>query len=338
MARAPVLEVEAVEKRFGETRALAGVDLATAAGQVVGLLGPNGAGKTTLVRIVATLVAPDRGSVRVGGHDVVRDPAAVRRTIGLAGQNAGLEEKMTGRENLVMAGRLYQLGAREARRRADEVLERFGLTDVADRRVETYSGGMRRRIDLGASLVGRPRLLLLDEPTTGLDPRSRAQVWEFVRDLAREGAAVLLTTQYLEEADELAQEIVVIDHGRVIAADTPEALKRDIGQDVLEIVLGSPAALDEAITLLAGVGTEHPAADAGDCRLTIPLSDGVGALAEAIRRLDAAGIPVIDAVLRRPSLDDVFLALTGHHAQPEPEPPDESLASPAAPRTGRRAS
>jgi ABC-2 type transport system ATP-binding protein len=308
------VEVEGVAVSFGETRALAGVDLAFPAGTVQGLLGPNGAGKTTLVRVLATLLRPQAGSARIFGCDVVRDATRVRALIGLAGQFAAVDGTLTGRENLEMVGRLYRLSRAEAKRRAVETLERLSLTDAADRVVRGYSGGMRRRLDLGASLVGRPRLLILDEPTTGLDPQTRSDVWGFVRELVDDGTTVLLTTQYLDEADHLAGHIVVIDHGKVIANGTPRELKARMGADVLELHLADAAALESTAEALRGIGSSQPTVDIGDRRITLPVHQGASDLMSAVRRLDELGIVPTDLSLRRPSLDDVFLALTGRGA------------------------
>ncbi len=263
-----VIEVEDLRRSFKDTVALAGVDCAVAEGQLIGLLGPNGAGKTTLLRILSTLLPPDGGRASVAGYDVVRQPMAVRRSIGLAGQFAAVDETLTGRENLEMVGLLYRLGRKEARRRAAEVLERLALDEAGDRMVKTYSGGMRRRLDLGASLVGRPRVLLLDEPTTGLDPRNRLSLWSYLRDLVNDGTSVLLTTQYLDEADQLAEEIVVIDHGRVIATGTPAELKGRLGGDVLELAVTDVARLDEVARVLARVSGEEPTVDRSAARVT----------------------------------------------------------------------
>ena len=302
---------------FGETRALDGVDLAVAAGTVQGLLGPNGAGKTTLVRVLATLLRPAAGSARVFGCDVVRDATRVRALIGLAGQFAAVDGTLTGRENLEMVGRLYRLSRAEARRRADrERSSGSAWTDAADRVVRGYSGGMRRRLDLGASLVGRPRLLILDEPTTGLDPQSRNDVWAFIRELVEDGTTVLLTTQYLDEADNLADHIVVIDHGKVIADGTPRELKARMGADVLELHLADAAALEPTAAALRGIGSGEPSIDVGDRRITLPVHQGASDLMSAVRRLDELGIVPSDLSLRRPSLDDVFLALTGPRRDP----------------------
>jgi ABC-2 type transport system ATP-binding protein len=306
----PIITVEGVEKSFGSTPALAGVDLAVEPGTVLGLLGRNGAGKTTLVRILATLLAPDAGRVRVAGADVVRQARVVRSLIGFAGQFAAVDETLTGRENLELVGRLYGLGRSEARGRADESLERLSLTDAADRRVGTYSGGMRRRLDLGASLVGRPVVLIMDEPTTGLDPRTRIELWTFIEELVREGTTLLLTTQYLEEADRLADRIAVIERGRLIAAGSPDELKRRIGGDVLEVRATSSRDVERLVGLLDGLGSGPPMADLRGQRVTLPTSERVPTLLAAARRIENYGIAVDDLSVRRPSLDDVFLSLT----------------------------
>ena len=310
------VEVEDVAVSFDETRALAGVDLTVGTGTVQGLLGPNGAGKTTLVRVLATLLRPDAGSARVFGWDVLRDATRVRALIGLAGQFAAVDDTLTGRENLEMVGRLYRLKRGEARRRAGETLERLGLVEAGDRIVRGYSGGMRRRLDLGASLVGRPRLLILDEPTTGLDPQSRNDVWSFIRERVDDGTTVLLTTQYLDEADNLADHIVVIDQGKVIANGTPRELKARMSADVLELHLEDESELEPTAAALRGVGSGEPSIDAGDRRITLPVHQGAADLMSAVRRLDEEGIVPSDVSLRRPSLDDVFLALTGRGATP----------------------
>ena len=308
--RGAMIEVEGVSKSFGQTRALAGVDMSVPAGTVQGLLGPNGAGKTTLVRILATLLAPDTGRARISGVDVQKDPNTVRSLIGLAGQYAAVDETLTGRENLVMVGRLYRLGAKLAKARAGESLERLGLVEAADRPVKTYSGGMRRRLDLGASLVGRPRVLILDEPTTGLDPRTRLDMWAFIRDLVAGGTTVLLTTQYLEEADQLADHSIVIDRGKVIASGTSAELKARLGSDLIAVEVRA-AELDWATAALAGIGCGAPVIDQARAQITIPVCDPVPDLMAALRTLDAAEIVPVDLGLRRPSLDDVFLSLTG---------------------------
>ena len=305
-----MIDVEGVSKSFGETKALVGVDMSVPAGFVEGLLGPNGAGKTTLVRILATLLAPDAGRARISGVDVQTDPNTVRSLIGLAGQYAAVDERLTGRENLVMVGRLYRLGAKLAKVRADESLERLGLVEAADRPVKTYSGGMRRRLDLGASLVGRPQVLILDEPTTGLDPRTRLDMWSFIRDLVAEGTTVLLTTQYLEEVDQLASHSIVIDRGTVIASGTSDELKARVGTDLIEMEV-SAAELDRTTGALRGIGCGTPAIKRANSRITIPSCEPVPDLMAAVRTLDNAGIVPVNLGLRQPSLDDVFLSLTG---------------------------
>jgi ABC-2 type transport system ATP-binding protein len=313
--------VEGLTKSFGSVHALRGIDLAVPRGTVLGMLGPNGAGKTTAVRVLTTLLQPDDGRALVNGYDVVHQPAAVRRSIGLAGQSAAIVEELTGRENLEMMGRLYHLSKHEARHRADELLEQFDLVDAADRAAKTFSGGMQRRLDLAASLVGQPRVLFLDEPTTGLDPRSRLGMWEVIRSLAARGTTLLLTTQYMDEADELADEIVVIDHGLVIAAGTAEHLKNRVGGDVLEFTVLDPARVDTAVRAVAGVGDGEPHVDAESGRVSVRVGNrGSDALVDAVRVLDAVEVVSQGLTVRRPSLDDVFLALTGHAAEQEPEP------------------
>ena len=309
MAEAAIY-VEDVRKSFGNVKALEGVSLEARAGRVFGLLGPNGAGKTTLVRILTTLLKPDSGTARVLGYDVRTDAERLRGLIGLAGQYAAVDENLTGRENLEMVGRLYHLGRREAKRRAAGVLERFSLEDAADRPAKTYSGGMRRRLDLGASLVGEPQVLFLDEPTTGLDPRSRIEMWNSIKELVAGGTTLLLTTQYLEEADELADRIAVIDDGRVIAEGTADELKSRLASDVLEVKVEA-ADLSRAADALKTVGTDAPQTDGEAGRLTLPVAEGARSLVAAVRALDEAGVTLTDLSLRRPSLDDVFLALTG---------------------------
>jgi ABC-2 type transport system ATP-binding protein len=308
----PVIEVEGVTKSFGPTRALNGVDLQAESGRVLALLGPNGAGKTTLVRVLTTLITPDSGRARVAGYDVVADAARLRAVIGLAGQFAAVDELLTGRENLELVGRLYHLPVARRRRRAQEVLERFGLTDAADRIVKGYSGGMRRRLDLGASLVARPSVLILDEPTTGLDPASRNDVWEHITELVDEGTTVLLTTQYLEEADRLAHRIVVVDEGRVIAEGTSDELKDRMGGDVLEARVADVADLERAGAILAEHGEGQSTVEVDQLRVSVPIRTGAKGLVAAGRALDDGGIALEDLGIRRPSLDDVFLALTGH--------------------------
>ncbi|MGO9890905.1 MAG: ATP-binding cassette domain-containing protein [Solirubrobacteraceae bacterium] len=321
-----MIEVDAVSKRFGKTQALDAVHLAAEKGRVLALLGPNGSGKTTLVRILTTLLTPDSGSARVAGYDVVTEAGLLRGAIGLAGQYAAVDELLTGRENLELVGLWYHLEKREYRRRAREVLERFALTDAADRLVKTYSGGMRRRLDIGASLIARPPVLFLDEPTTGLDPRTRNQVWEFIEELVAEGTTVLLTTQYMEEAERLAQRIVVIDEGRVIAHGTGEQLKQQMGGDTLEARVSDAADLARADALLADVAGGRPRVDPDQRLVSIPTTGGTRLLIEAGRRFEGAEIALDDLGIRHPSLDDVFLALTGAPAaagdgdgQPAPE-------------------
>ncbi|NYD51374.1 ABC-2 type transport system ATP-binding protein [Actinomadura luteofluorescens] len=301
---------EGLRKRYGGTEALAGLDLRVPAGTVHGLLGPNGAGKTTAVRILTTLARPDGGSARVAGLDVVRDAARVRRRIGLVGQNAAVDEVLGGRQNLVMFSRLHHLGAGRARRRADELLERFRLTDAAAKPAGEYSGGMRRRLDLAASMILAPPVLFLDEPTTGLDPRSRGEVWDAIRDLVEGGTTVLLTTQYLEEADRLASGVSVIDHGRVIAEGTPDALKARLGGDRVEVVVDDPGALAAAAEIVGRVATGEVDVDAEALRVGAPVPGRAAALTEVVRALDEAGVAVADIGLRRPTLDEVFLHLT----------------------------
>jgi ABC-2 type transport system ATP-binding protein len=321
------VEIEGVAKSFGQVVALDGLDLQIQAGTVFGLLGPNGAGKTTLVRILATLLSPTAGQAAVLGHDVVREPLAVRRRIGLAGQFAAVDEELTGRENVEMIGRLYRLSRTEAVRRANELLERFGLVDAADRRVSTYSGGMRRRLDLAAGLIGRPPVVLLDEPTTGLDPRSRQELWTIVDELRREGTTVLLTTQYLDEADRLAQQIAVVDRGRIAAQGTSAELKATIGGNVLTVRLADAADVPDASAALASLAAgEQPRVDAADSEIRLAVADPA-ASAEAVRRLDTARLPILAVELQQPTLDDVFLALTGHQAE---ESTDRSRAPESA--------
>jgi len=306
-----IVQVQGITRSFGKTHALRGLDLEVPEGGVVALLGPNGAGKTTLVRVLSTLILPDAGTARVAGFDVVEEPTAVRRCIGLAGQYAAVDETLTGRENLEMVGRLSRLSKAKAAERAAEVLERVSLTDAADRQLKTYSGGMRRRIDLGAGLVARPRVLLLDEPTTGLDPANRLDLWAYLRDLVNEGSTILLTTQYLEEADQLASDVVVIDHGAVIARGTPIELKQQLAGDVLDVTVDG-GLVDRVVELVSHIGYDRPRVDRGTHRGSLPVDGGAGSLVEVVRRLDDAGIKVVDITLRRPSLDDVFLSLTGH--------------------------
>jgi ABC-2 type transport system ATP-binding protein len=309
------IEASGVVKRYGKVDALAGLDLVAESGRVLALLGPNGAGKTTFVRAVATLLRPDAGTLRVSGIDALRHPEQVRQAIGLAGQFAAVEEAMTGRENLVMVARLFGQDRRTAKRNADRVLEQLDLADAGGRLVRTYSGGMRRRLDLGASLVGAPRLLLLDEPTTGLDPRSRQDLWDAIRNLVLGGTDVLLTTQYLEEADQLANDVVIIDHGKVIAAGTPSELKQQAGLDVIEVRVPDGGNLEAVADALQGVGEGNPTVDRATQRVTVPVRDGTTSLMAGLRSLDAAGLLLDDVGLRRPTLDEVFLTLTGRPAE-----------------------
>ncbi len=308
-----IIEAEGLRKAFGKTQALDGVDLAAREGTVLGVLGPNGAGKTTAVRVLATLLRPDAGTARVDGYDVVKQAGQVRRTIGLTGQYASVDEDLTGVQNLVMIGTLLNLSSRDAKARATELLDWFGLADAAARRAKTYSGGMRRRLDLAASLVGRPRVIFLDEPTTGLDPAKREDMWDVVRRLVADGSTVLLTTQYLEEADALADEISVIDHGRVIAHDTPEGLKRTIGGQRIRVRPTDRDRLDDVARVLADISGRQPESSGRD-ELTAAVDTGEEALAATVGRLAAEGIGVTELSLHLPSLDEVFLTLTGERA------------------------
>ncbi|GAA4849258.1 daunorubicin resistance protein DrrA family ABC transporter ATP-binding protein [Luteimicrobium xylanilyticum] len=314
---APAVRARGLVKRYKEVTALAGVDLDVPRGSVLGLLGPNGAGKTTIVRILSTLLPADEGTAEVAGVDVRRDPAGVRRKIGLSGQYAAVDEYLTGFENLVMIGRLYHLGKKRSAARARELLADFRLDEAGDRPTRTYSGGMRRRLDLAGALVADPPVLFLDEPTTGLDPRGRTDMWEVIRSLVSGGTTLLLTTQYLEEADMLADDIVVIDRGRIIARGTADELKRQVGGERLEVTVRDAARLDDAERLLTPLGSGRPHVDRERRTFSVSVGTGVQALTAALRELEAAGIELDDVGLRRPTLDDVFLTLTGHVAEEE---------------------
>lgn len=309
------VEAKGLVKTFGSTRALDGIDLQIPQGTVLGLLGPNGAGKTTAVRILSTLLRPDAGCAQVAGLDVLTDPHGVRGKIGLSGQYAAVDENLTGFENLYMIGRLYGMPRPRARARARVLISRFRLDEAAERTTKTYSGGMRRRLDLAGALVANPEVVMLDEPTTGLDPRGRLDTWEVIAELVADGAGVLLTTQYLEEADQLADTIAVIDRGRVIARGTSDQLKAQVGGERLEIVLDDAADLPEVAVVFAEVGTGEPTVDTQSRRISIVVDGGAKSLIEALRRLDLQSIPVQDVGLHRPTLDDVFLKLTGHAAE-----------------------
>ncbi|MGH3321813.1 MAG: ATP-binding cassette domain-containing protein [Streptosporangiaceae bacterium] len=317
MPRGDDLAVEArgLRRRFGKTEALRGVDLTVEPGTVCGLLGPNGAGKTTAVRILATLLLPDAGRARVAGYDVVREAGKVRRRIGLAGQYAAVDELLTGKGNLELVGRLYHLPRHGVRRRAEELLEQFDLADAGDRLVKTYSGGMRRRLDLAASLLASPPVLFLDEPTTGLDPHSRGEMWDAIRKLVADGTTVLLTTQYLDEADHLADRIVVIDRGRVAGTGSPEQLKVEIGGERLDVQVRDAARLSDAAAAITRAANAEPRTEPDTRRVTVPVTSGAATLTPAVRELDAAGVALEDIGLRRPTLDEVFLRLTGHAAE-----------------------
>jgi daunorubicin resistance ABC transporter ATP-binding subunit len=325
-----IIEAHQLRKRFGKVEALAGLDLVADSGQVVALLGPNGAGKTTFVRTVATLVRPESGSLLVGGVDALKHPEKVRRMIGLAGQFAAVEAAMTGRENLEMVARLFGLSRHDARAASAATLEQLGLSDAADRLVRTYSGGMRRRLDLGASLVGTPRVLLLDEPTTGLDPRSRIDLWDAIRALVAQGTDVLLTTQYLEEADQLAGHVVIVDKGKVIASGTPNELKTKAGRDVIHVRVRRGDELGRVAGLLTPIGSEAPRVDQANRLVTVPVDGGTDRLAEAVRAVTEVDVAIDDIGVRRPTLDEVFLALTGEHIATDDDPQTTKPAVTAA--------
>ncbi|MFF4431888.1 ATP-binding cassette domain-containing protein [Streptomyces sp. NPDC001513] len=328
---------EGLVKTFGDVRALDGVDLDVPEGTVLGLLGPNGAGKTTTVRVLTTLLRPDSGKAVVAGIDVLKHPNEVRRAIGLSGQFAAVDEYLTGRENLQMVGRLYQMKSKAAKARADELLERFTLADAADRTAKTYSGGMRRRLDLAAALVVSPPVMFMDEPTTGLDPRNRQQLWGIIQELVAGGTTLLLTTQYLEEADHLAHDICVVDHGKVIARGTSDELKARTGGERVEVVVHERDHMATAREVLAGFGKGETTVEEHTRKLTVPVSGGAKLLAEVIRELDGRGIEIDDIGLRRPTLDDVFISLTGHAAERITEGNGDGAAAAAADTKGRKA-
>ncbi|MFK0190405.1 MULTISPECIES: ATP-binding cassette domain-containing protein [unclassified Kitasatospora] len=332
---AAAIEAENLVKTFGDVRALDGVSLDVPEGTVLGLLGPNGAGKTTTVRVLTTLLQPDSGRATVAGVDVLKHPNKVRSLIGLSGQYAAVDEYLTGRENLQMVGELYQMSARDAKRRALELLEWFNLSSAADRTAKTYSGGMRRRLDLAAALVVRPPVMFLDEPTTGLDPRNRLALWEVIETLVEQGTTLLLTTQYLEEADRLAHDIAVVDHGKVIARGTADELKAQIGGERIEVVVRAADLVPEAVAALTPYAKGEPTVERNTRRITVPVSGGARVLADAIRELDAHSIEIDDIGLRRPTLDDVFLSLTGH-ATEDGTGEDEGGTPAASAGKGRR--
>ncbi|WP_030623292.1 daunorubicin resistance protein DrrA family ABC transporter ATP-binding protein [Streptomyces sclerotialus] len=333
---------EGLVKTFGDVRALDGVDIDVPEGTVLGLLGPNGAGKTTTVRVLTTLLRPDRGRAEVAGIDVLERPDDVRRAIGLSGQFAAVDEYLTGRENLTMVGRLYQMSAKAAKARAGELLDRFHLADAGDRPAKTYSGGMRRRLDLAAALVVSPPVMFMDEPTTGLDPRNRQELWDVIQELVAGGTTLLLTTQYLEEADHLAHDICVVDHGRVIARGTSDQLKAQTGGERVEVVVHTPGRLGTAEEVLRGFGTGAAKVERHTRKITVPVTGGARLLAEVIRELDLRGVEIDDVGLRRPTLDDVFISLTGHAAETPAEdeedgdgPADDGSGAAAAAGRGR---
>jgi ABC-2 type transport system ATP-binding protein len=313
------IRAEGLKKYFGETKAVDGVDLTVETGTVTALLGPNGAGKTTTVRLLTTLLRPDGGLAEVAGLDLTKDPNAVRAKIGLTGQDTAIDELLTGRENLILIGRLSRMKKDDVEARADELLRRVDLVDAADRRAGTYSGGMRRRLDLASSMIHEPEILFLDEPTTGLDPRSRIGMWELIEELVERGTTVLLTTQYLDEADQLADEIIVIDHGRVIARGTSTELKDEIGGERLELKLADPQAVERVVTLLKRSGVEVVGRDGEEASVTVTLTGGARQVAQLITQVEDAGVPIGEVFVHRPTLDDVFLNLTGAHVEHENE-------------------
>lgn len=320
-----IIEARGLVKRYGDVVALDGLDLTVSEGSILALLGPNGAGKTTAVSILTTLLDPDEGSATVAGADVLSNPQAVRKNIGLSGQYAAVDENLTGFENLEMIGRLYHIGRAKARSRANELLERFDLADAADRPVKTYSGGMRRRLDLAGALVAEPPVLFLDEPTTGLDPKSRTELWQFMRGLVRGGVTLLLTTQYLEEADQLADDIVVIDHGREIAHGTADELKKQVGGERIEITLQEGSSTETAHQILSDFAVGDIYMEDRTRSLIVPVTGGAETLTDVLRALDSRGLKLSDVGLRRPTLDDVFLILTGHHSgDPIPQSSDNA--------------
>jgi len=325
-----IIEASGLVKHYGEVKALDGLDLTVPEGSILGLLGPNGAGKTTAVSILTTLLLPDAGTATVAGADVLTEPREVRKLIGLSGQFAAVDEHLTGFENLDMVGRLYRLGRPTAKKRARELLERFDLDEAADRPVKTYSGGMRRRLDLAGAIIGRPKVLFLDEPTTGLDPRSRTDLWSVIRRLVGQGTTLLLTTQYLEEADQLADDIIVIDHGREIAHGTADQLKALIGGERIELTVTSDEEIPLAREILARFSDADLPEDGESRTLVAPITGGARVFTRAVGAIDDAGIEVHDVGLRRPTLDDVFLALTGHHAEPEAEPAEDGVSQEAS--------
>ncbi|MFG2208812.1 ATP-binding cassette domain-containing protein [Streptomyces sp. NPDC048638] len=326
---------EGLVKTFGDVRALDGVDLDVPEGTVLGMLGPNGAGKTTAVRVLTTLLRPDRGKAEVAGIDVLAHPDRVRRSIGLSGQFAAVDEYLTGRENLMMVGQLYQMSGRDAKRRAGELLERFHLSDAADRTAKTYSGGMRRRLDLAAALVVSPPVMFMDEPTTGLDPRNRQELWDVIQELVAGGTTLLLTTQYLEEADRLAHDICVVDHGRVIAQGTSDQLKARTGGERVEVVVHDPGHISLTEEVLRGFGKGDGTVEPHTRKITVPVAGGAKLLAEIIRELDTRGVEIDDIGLRRPTLDDVFISLTGRAAEAAEAGSDGGGAA-GLPKKGRK--